>query len=110
MDNNEINEQIVRLQGWVKLPLPAVPNWQRPTKDGTKCLYGSLPDYAGQICTAWQLVDEIMESCFGVLIGTSHEGTFCQILQEDQPEIIEYADTAPLAICEAYMAWKGKKK
>lgn len=109
MDNNEINEQIVRLQGWIHMGWPAMPAWQRPTGHGMEGLE-IMPDYAGQICTAWQLVDEIMESCFGVLIGTSHEGTFCQILQEDQPEIIEYADTAPLAICEAYMAWKGKKK
>jgi len=32
------------------------------------------------------------------------------LLYQEAVEIIESADTAPLAICEAYMAWKGKKE
>lgn len=111
MSNDEINEQIAYLQGWVRVAPPAIPEWQRPTVNGTECLCSGLPNWAGQICTAWQLVDEIVESCYGVMMGVfGREGAFCEILQEGQPEIKEYADTAPLAICEAYMAWKGKKK
>ena len=44
MTNEEINEKIMRLLGWQKLPSPAAPKWQRPTTErGVECWYGDLP-------------------------------------------------------------------
>lgn len=39
MTEEEIEQEMFR-QGWVKLPYPAIPEWQRPRfPEGTECLF-----------------------------------------------------------------------
>jgi hypothetical protein len=55
---DELNERIAELKGWIKLPPPAYPKWQRPTQNGVECAYTPFC-WANDIDAAYELEDEI---------------------------------------------------
>lgn len=54
----EINHALLRAQGYEELPFPAIPTWQRPTKNGTEGLF-VVPDYSSDL-------DKVMRLCSAV--------------------------------------------
>lgn len=56
--DEQVNEAVFKANGWVKLPFPAIPKWQRPSKDGVEYWYISLiPDYTHD----WRRCGELLE-------------------------------------------------
>lgn len=56
--DEEINIAIFNAKGWKQLLPPAMPSWQRPTKQGTEYWYFAFPpDYTHD----WRLCGELIE-------------------------------------------------
>ena len=113
MTNDEINAKIARLRGWEHLPPPAMPAWQRPTDHGVEELW-NLPDYAGLVCKAWELVDEMVAgNCVvtieGAIITDGSIGFICGAGPDYFSRQTVNDETAPRAICLAYIAWKERR-
>lgn len=101
MTNTEINEQVARKLGWkaeivgfVDDPIPGAPCQK-------VALYQNTPDYAGSIQAAWEIWDHFNE----MATLTKHNGKW--ILSYGRRFSIE-ADTAPLAICLAFLKLEDK--
>ncbi len=55
----EMNELFeFRVMGYSKLPLPAVPTWQKPSAEGLQ-VHFDLPNYSGDIAAAWEVVERL---------------------------------------------------
>ena len=111
MTNDEINTKIARLHGWHHFPPPAMPAWQRPTDHGMEEMF-DLTDWAGgPICKAWELVDEITRQD-GYSVEVRDNGrsfnSVCVITEDGGIITVTSSDTAPRAICLAYIAWKER--
>lgn len=104
MDATSINEQVALKLGWTKHVGPA-PNhltWWIKKGDYGPPAY-SLPDYAGDIKAAWEIVEKMKaEHIFDLQFITD---TWYVSIDEDELDI-GHADTAPLAICQAFLKLK----
>lgn len=115
----EINDQILALHGWKKLPdAERERGWAiYENADGTETAAGySLPDYTLCMESAWELVTEMIAAgCFVVVQSgngiddNDNDNMFTCVVYSDIL-LTKSGDEAPLAISEAYMAWKGIKK
>lgn len=71
--------------------------------------YWKLPNWPADISAAWKLVEEMHEKGYGVNIYARDGVYSCEITSPDhmcKQLFYEFADTAPLAICRAYLKWK----
>ena len=79
-------------------------------------IYTPVPDWPHSIADAWELVEEMMKptpdtGIFGVRVVCNHEtGWACLYEESDGSITVRNADTAPLAICRAWVAWKKDGK
>jgi hypothetical protein len=105
---NEINELVaVEIFGYIRLPFPAVPHLQRPTRDGVEAVY-NLDDYSGDWRAAGKIIDffrtkkHITCSIDNCGKGDSLWETHFNILTTDGLIAIwANAPTAPLSISRA---------
>ena len=110
MTDEQVNEAIFRAKGWVYLPPPAVPAWQRPTKNNvdSRFWYFSFPpDYTHD----WKLAGELLEEMKGREVSLEYcldplEKWYCELLVTNTMVEAYPADTPQRAICEAWLAWK----
>jgi hypothetical protein len=100
----ELNELVAeKVMGWryVTFPdgaMPHVKHWHGPNDE---CL---LPDFSGSINAAWQLVEKLIEAGWNVGVDKYARTSPCvevNIWNAGNDEVIQLADTAPLAICLA---------
>ena len=104
----ELDELIAeKVMGFIKLPFPGLPKFQKPTDDGVIPLYYT-PKYSTDISAAWEVVEKIlkMPSSVNIQCDFHSDGNYfaCYIHPYPRDEtklIMEHAPTAPLAICRA---------
>ena len=106
MTNEELDELIFKLQGWVKLQSPAYPKWQHPGIDGTKLWFEDyIPSPTTDPRCAMELLKE-MSNCALKRWGDK----WCCGIYNDKGYLENQAnmyDTPERAISEAYAQWKG---
>ena len=105
MDDAQLNEAVARKLGYVI--------YETNTYAGGTARYAKsvketfeIPDSATSIAAAWEVVEHLKNHAIAL---TSHtqppHGWSCAIwspMTED-PDVVERADTAPRAICEAFL-------
>lgn len=104
MTDLELNESVARKLGW---RLDSTGHWHSPPVDGHGSCWDALPPYSTDIKAAWEIVG-CLEIDYWVALrrkpidGSKHEWS-CVIGKE--PESVEeaIADTAPRAICLAFL-------
>lgn len=110
---SELQESVARLLGYEKLPPPAYPAWQRPTKDGTEGL-SELPPWSKNIMYAWLLVDIMIENGFFLEMRTPNlfgEPFWIRVLEmnvRDGYVAFGAGPTMPIAICNVFFDWRKK--
>ena len=108
MTDEELNEAIFKAKGWVFLSLPAIPAWQRPSKNGVESWYFSFPpNYTNDWRLAGELLEEMRDKCLVSLMNGRLDNPHwvCGIFAN--PRVISTnASTPQRAICEAWLAWK----
>jgi hypothetical protein len=117
-DLEDLNEQIAELKGWVKLPPPACPQWQRPTPNGVECAYVPFR-WATDIDVALELLEEMRLGNQHIVIelcGCAAKDPGCMVVVYDNPsyplkmplppEKEYYGSELAMAICKAYIPWK----
>lgn len=108
MTHREINKKIAEIKG---MPIIQInQEWffdrakiDNPYLDG----YWGLTNWAESIADAWELFEEMPRgtTIFKNLFG---ENKFCCWVGNSGPEgIVQKADIAPLAICKAWLKFKG---
>lgn len=77
---------------------------------------GEEPHYSTSIAAAWEVVERFRRGCNGKVAACVDVcvtdipdpcDTYCKICGPDTAEVIEWADTAPLAICKAALKAVG---
>jgi hypothetical protein len=119
----EINEAVARKLGdWEYVPASDGSDayWRRPTLRDDKgrmirpAEFPFLPDYATNIADAWDIVDHLVEKqdVWEVSIhmsgGGRQNGDWCVTITDNGEQHHYDADTAPLAICKAFLALEAK--
>ena len=93
--------------GWTRMEYPAVPAWQKPTKEGTECWHAMVPHYSTYTADAYEVVEKMKEKYFMVSVIAVKGGQYECIITSEEPtihndyELYELGETAPLAICRA---------
>jgi hypothetical protein len=113
MTDEQINEAIFKAKGWVELPPPAAPPWQRPSDGGVESWHSSFPpDYIHD----WRLCGELLEEMYagGGEPSLRSDDTFgwhcsAQIQKANSMGIGVFATTPLRAICEAWMEWSEEQ-
>lgn len=125
LTNDEINEAVAKKLGWVQVPYyrdriawkrngkgPCFkPRFHHPHIQSICNSKGYLPDYCCDIKDAWQIVDKMqsVKEPFGLFepyIFYDKLGDSCWVCGIKSPcgfIVRESADTAPLAICLAFL-------
>lgn len=102
MMDTEINESVARKLGWKECQCaPEVRDEHRrymPSKH-------IMPNYCGNIAAAWEVVEYLSKHYFSVSVSHDDERDLWQCAYEirEDPAIFATADTAPMAICEAFL-------
>lgn len=101
MTPEEINEAVARKLGWSPPgPPPDSPTWKKP--DGS---YDFVPDYSTDIKAAWEIVESMKTRNRSIEIwspmGDPH--WVCRIYEGGEIIGGVGADTAPMAICLAFL-------
>ncbi len=86
--NQEINEAVALKLGWFEV----AEVWMCPP--GSNEIFSKLPDYCTSIAAAWEIVEK--QEYFKLVYAAS--SWRCEM-----GKIKEYADTAPMAICLAFL-------
>lgn len=89
--NQEVNEAVARKLG------------------GDPPGHPEQPDYVGSIAAAWEIVEHLRTKNIGILVESDQDeigknpgfSYWCEIT--NHPECSGYANTAPLAICLAFL-------
>lgn len=97
MTPQEINEAVVRKLGWdCCYRLDAV-GWHRKLTPEGNHFHEPIPDYSTSIAAAWEIVEKLLNEGHGIRLY-GRQGFTVNI---DGWE--ETADTAPMAICLAFL-------
>ncbi len=111
MTDQKINETLARKLGWHKGLLD--PNsWGKPTDVPGHYLHQALPDYCHSIEAAWEIVNKIEKDKLGW--NLSYDAAVRSYIFRYGPFSIQSnvhesrADTAPMAICKAFLALRRK--
>ena len=109
MTDQEINDRILLLHGWRKVEKR---DEEQMYTDGVVVWrHRDMPDYSGDMHAAYELVLEMCSAKFSVNIDINADasGIFCvcsMVEDENLVHFVEDGETAPLAICKLYLAWK----
>lgn len=104
MTNQEINEAVARKLGWEKnKTLPDVTGLGRPNnahwyRDGIISSVAAPAAYATDISAAWEILTDRCQEWH-----LDCKGTVTATLRIDYEHLEAEADTAPLAICKAFL-------
>lgn len=105
--DEQVNEAIFKAKGWEKLPPPAFPEWQRPTKIGVGTWwFKNIPDYTHSWELCGELLEEMQPADVDLMYFMSLNKWGVDWLDNDEVEHELYAPTPKRAICEAWLAWK----
>jgi hypothetical protein len=98
---------ITKVMGYIRLPFPAMPTFQKPTPQGVIGIY-ELPRYSTNMVAAWEIVEKLTmgNSLFDVCINPVPEdgGRWWAMFilePESYQQFSASASSAPLAICRA---------
>jgi hypothetical protein len=108
MTDEQINEAIFKAKGWVELPPPAAPPWQRPSDGGVESWHSSFPpDYIHDWRLCGELLEEMRDKCLVSLMNgrLDNPAWVCSIFL-NPAGISTIASTPQRVICEAWLAWK----
>lgn len=111
----ELQEKIAELFGYQRLQPPAMPAWQRPTKNGTEGL-AELPEWPTSMLYAWTLVKIMEENGYVVELHTpSLQGNQYWVRVAEMKAkhgIVAYASgpTMPMAISAVFIDWRNAHK
>jgi hypothetical protein len=111
---DEIRRKIAELKGWT---IDGVIGNEAVGTSPSGMKFTPVPDWPSNIQDAWELVEEMKQGGTGVFVDwctrdmLSPFGWFCGVPKKYSKEWItgRDADTAPLAICLAYLAWKESR-
>lgn len=104
LTHESINEQVARKLGWTSKfyrdPEPGITEW---LKDGQS--YGDRPsDYAHSIQAAWEIWEHVGNNTeWSIAIEYQGREYDCWLSHPTERQVIVHADTAPLAICLAFL-------
>lgn len=103
-EKQELNELVAKKLGWIS---DSPHGWIRPKPHKEGFLIGqiALPNYVGSIVDAWELVSVTMKKGAHWNIGDNDTEEWYVEVEEVGTGIkhIEVADTAPEAICRAFL-------
>lgn len=108
----ETNDRVLALHGWRKIEKRE--HWERQLYVDNSGVFRSIdvPNYAKDMRAAWELVTEMIAAgCFVVVQSgngiddNDNDNMFTCVVYNDIL-LTKSGDTAPLAICGAYIAWK----
>ena len=79
------------------------------------CSVYDLPDYSHDIAVAWKLVEGMNDHCWTVNIQREANGATVFVTERgavthEAKKIWEFGETAPIAICRAWLMWKKEVK
>lgn len=101
------------VMGWVDLHQNASGLWcgRDSTRYQDKVYYredATVPEYLSRIEAAWDVVIRLLS--LGLFVQVTHRGWYaeCQILHGEEPILVMYAETPPLAICMAAASYIEK--
>jgi len=97
MTNQELNEAVARKLGWKELG----GRWSSPGLTGWKNI--ECPAYSTSIEAAWEIVERMEYMTLRHRYGLGLKGFVCQVDRNGQMVANEEADTAPMAICKAFL-------
>jgi len=110
MTDQEINDRILLLHGWRKVEKREWFEEQMYTDGNVVWRHRDMPNYSGDMRAAYELVLEMCSAKFSVNINTNVDasGIFCVCSMGDENLVyfVGVGETAPLAICKLYLAWK----
>jgi hypothetical protein len=105
--DQEINEAVARKLGWTFCKHPTLENGKiigamgavRP--NGRPHFHEMYPDYCHSIAAAWEIVEHLQDD-LNVDFGFQRRSdrSFWRVLMG---EVLQDADTAPMAICKAFL-------
>ena len=101
MTDQEINEAVARELGWKKDPDHGN-LWTRGYLADLQFLH-PLPNYCHSIEAAWEIVEKLKREDTGIRIHFDYEQWHVDFDHEDFWQYTEGADTAPMAICLAFL-------
>lgn len=122
LDDDGLRLEVARAKGWVVCKMRknssiAYPVLERELEDpvyyaepSDRIVWGSFPDWPRDIAAAWELVEEAQakpHECYFEISHTPaipHKGKPCWHVELGG--VRGYGDTAPLAICRAWLMWK----
>lgn len=107
MTNDEINEAVARQLGWGKCSRLDAIGWHRSLTPMGNHLHEALPSYATDIAAAWGIVERMLPE-----IAIWNDRGFWGVSRMDfngLGETLAEAETAPLAICEAFLKFDEKE-
>ena len=100
----EMDELIlVHVFDYEKLPYPAEPKFQKPTKDGVECAY-HINRYSTDISAAWDVVKEMSAKGYWCYMGTLSSVSYAVFTHESLIPLEKGRASVydlPLAICRA---------
>jgi len=97
----EMDELIlVHIFGYQKLPLPADPEYQKPTEDGVLCAY-HINRYSTDIKAAWEVANNKLFKHFQIDRVDDRIDKWHVTLATNTRVSSEFADIPELAICRA---------
>lgn len=99
MTNEEVNIAVARKLGWTFHE----DHWDRHS-DGRGSAH-SVPEYSASIEAAWEIVDHFNNSDFQIVLNMNWNKSTCSFYAHKEYRCMsqEEADTAPRAICEAFL-------
>lgn len=107
MTDSEINEAVARKLGWIPESDKTSGYWVWRHSDGH--FVNNLPDYCHSIEAAWEIVEKICGLVRSngdyrtVALCTNKANTLCVIDEIEDDRIEDKADSAPMAICQAFL-------
>lgn len=103
MTDKKINEAVARKLGWTPNP-----DHQRKNERAWLDVNGlnqHLPDYVGDIQAAWEVVEKLFQEgmCVQINIAGNEKEVGCNIGDKHQQKAFGYSESAPMAICLAFL-------
>ena len=105
MTDQEINEAVARKLGWEDFDDPRATRfeWRRKSDNPKRDQFVvQLPDYCHDIKAAWEVVEKMASDGYSITVGQNPCRCLAWKTHEDFNAIQE-ADTAPMAICKAFL-------
>lgn len=111
MTNQEVNEAVARKLGWVQCCNPKTMEhgkivdcfgWSK----GGSHFHEPYPNYTGSIQAAWEIVESLNTD--SIQICKDGKGVYSCAITGNNSVIAEYADTAQMAICLAFLKLEDK--